>query len=309
LDGYKNNSGVELVSFVDTDFEKAQHFAREAGGRAVAHHKEMIREIKLDGVTVCTIPASHRVIVLDLLNAGVHVLCEKPLAVSMAEAREMVGSAKERNLLLLTAYKFRFFDEVLQAKELIEKGSLGRILNFRLMFGGYLDAGGTWYSHKEFSGGGVIMDNGPHAIDLIRYLMGEIREISAQAGHFQAIPVEDTSKLTFYMDSGSVGTADLSWSASIPSRSYLEIYGEDGAALLDFEGITYKYKTWNDWKRIPNRLKAKESFSRQIDHFVDAIRNGKPTRIDNQDGLKAQMAIEAAYESIILDKKVAIRKA
>jgi predicted dehydrogenase len=85
----------------------------------------------------------------------------------------MEEKATEKRLILLTAFKFRFHDEVLKAKEVIEKGSLGRVLNFRLMFSGYMNMTQTWYVNKELSGGGVIMDNGPHAVDLVRFLLGE----------------------------------------------------------------------------------------------------------------------------------------
>jgi predicted dehydrogenase len=142
------------------------------------------------------------------------------------------------------------------------------------------------------------MDNGPHALDLIRYLFGEINSVSAQKSNYQDIEVEDTAKLTLFLENGTLGTVDLSWSASVPSQAYLEIYGEDGAALLDLQGITYKFKTWDEWKRIPGRINAKEAFARQIDHFVDSITGKRPLIIGNEDGLKSQMAIEAAYKSI-----------
>ena len=87
----------------------------------------MIKNEKLDGVSVCTVPSTHREIVLDLLDAGINVLCEKPLAISGTEALEMTQKAKEKNRILLTAFKFRFFDEVQRVKELLDKRSFGKI--------------------------------------------------------------------------------------------------------------------------------------------------------------------------------------
>jgi perosamine synthetase len=297
FEAYKANPRVELVAFSDTAFVKAQDFAKEVNAVAYSSHKEMMTQAKLDGVSVCTLPSTHREIAIDLLQGGVPVLCEKPLAISVKQAQEMVETAEAKNLLLLTAFKFRFFEEVLRAKELLEKGGIGRVLSFRIMFGGILNAAGTWYSKEEFSGGGVIMDNSTHAIDLARYLFGEVESVSAQTKTLQDIAVEDTAELTLVMKNGCFGTVDLSWNISIPSQAYLEIYGEEGTILLDNQGVTYKFKTWDKWKRITNQMSAKEAFSSQINHFVESISSNRSTIIQNDDGLKAQIVVEAAYRS------------
>jgi predicted dehydrogenase len=306
LDAYKSNPLVELVAFADTDLNRAQEFAKEIGTVAYSSHREMIELASLDGASICTVPSTHKDIAVDLLGAGINVLCEKPLAISGIQAKEMVDKASEKNLLLLPAFKFRFYDEVQKTKELLDKRGLGKILNFRLMFGGYLDAAGSWYSRKEISGGGVIIDNASHAIDLVRYLFGEVSSISAQVKTLQEIEVEDTAKLTLFMENGGFGTVDLSWNVSVPSRTYLEIYGEDGTALLDAEGVTYKFKTWNEWKRIPNQATIQEAFVRQTNHFVNSIANKKPAVLNNDDGLKSQLIIEAAYRSAKEEKKIEI---
>jgi perosamine synthetase len=306
LDAYKRNPKVQLVGLADIDRAKSRQFAQEVGARAYESHRELVAKEKLDGVSLCTVPSTHREIALDLLDAGVHVLCEKPLAVSGAQAREMVARAQQKNRLLLTAFKFRFFEEVVKARELIQKGSFGRIFNFRLMFGGYIDMTGTWYARRDLAGGGIIMDNGPHAADLIRYLLGEIQSVWARCGRYQGIEVEDTAQLTFTLANGCVGTADLSWSASVPSRSYFEAYGEDGAMLLDWQGVACKYKTWSDWKRIDNKLTVKDAFARQIDHFVRAIHDGQASILGNGAGLQSQLVIDAAYESLKTQTAVAL---
>jgi predicted dehydrogenase len=110
------------------------------------------------------------------------------------------------------------------------------------------------------------------------------------------------------MENGSFGTVDLSWNMSVPSRTYLEIYGEDGTALLDAEGVTYKFKTWNEWKRIPNRTSIKEAFSRQTNHFVNSIASKKPMVLNAEDGLKSQRIIDAAYKSAKEEKSIDVRE-
>jgi dTDP-4-amino-4,6-dideoxygalactose transaminase/predicted dehydrogenase len=309
LDSYKTDPRVELVGFVDTAIERAQAFAKETGGRGYTSHGEMLADTSLDAVSVCTVPSSHRDIVIDLLNAGAHVICEKPLAISVAQAEEMAWVARQRNRLLFTAFKFRFHDEVRRAKELIDTGSLGKILNFRLMFGGRIDMKGQWYANKALAGGGIIMDNGPHAADLMQYLFGDIKSISAEAATFQGLEVEDTAKLDVCMASEAVGTGDLSWCVRIPPRAYLEIYGEDGAASLDAEGVSYRFKTWSEWKRTANQVDGKGAFARQMHYFIDAVGGQNPLGLGNDEGVASQRVIAAAYESIELNRKVAITAA
>lgn len=305
LNAYKKNPRVQCAAFADTDIKKADEFARETagrlplgGGNAYSDYREMSRREKLDGISVCTIPSTHERIVTDLLDAGIHVLCEKPLAVSAGQAKAMVSKARERNKLLLTAFKFRFFEEVQKAKEILSAGGMGRTLSFRLMFGGHINMEGTWYADKDSSGGGVIMDNGPHAFDLIRYLLGDIQKVSAEAGTYQNINVEDTAHIMCVLQNGAKGAIDISWTTTVPAKTYLEIYGEDGCILLDFQGLSYKFKTWDEFKRVPNTGDIKSAFARQIDHFVGAVAGQTPSIVHNEDGLKTQEMIESAYASV-----------
>lgn len=306
LDSYKKNSQAKVVAVADTDFARAQAFARGINTRAYSSHSEMIEKEALDGVSVCTVPSTHRDIAVELLKAGINVLCEKPLAISVSQAEEMARTAKETNRLLFTAFKFRFYDEVARAKDLVTTGALGKIVSFRLMFGCHLDMAGTWYAKRELAGGGVIMDNGPHAFDLIRHLFGEIEDVSAETRNPQALEVEDTAKLTVSLQSGAVGVVDLTWSVAVPPQAYLEIYGEDGAALLDLEGISYRFETWSEWKRVPNAVGLKEAFARQIDHFVEAIQGKRPLLLGNGEGLRSQTLIDAAYESAKRGSKIGV---
>jgi predicted dehydrogenase len=307
LDAYKTNPQVEFVGFVDTAIDRAEKFAREVGGRAFRSHTELLNAASVDAVSLCTVPATHHDIALDLLGAGVNVLCEKPLAISVTEAEEMSLRAKQANRLLFTAFKFRFHDEVRKAKELIDAGSLGKILNFRLMFGGYMDMTGQWYAQKALSGGGIIMDNGPHAADLMHHLFGKVQSVSAMVGRIQNLEVEDTAKLDVCMENHTVGTSDLSWSVRIPAKAYLEIYGEDGAAALDAEGISYRFKTWSEWKRVPNQLDAKGAFARQVHYFVDAVLGKNPLSLGNGEGVASQRVIAAAYESVERERRINIQ--
>ena len=298
FEAYRNHPEVVMAAFCDTNEDRANDLAKRIGAKVYTDYNEMFRQEKLQGVSICTIPSTHRDITTAALNADVHVLCEKPLAISVSEAEAMMKLAKEKQKILLSAFKFRFFEEVQQAKEILEKKMLGKIYNFRLMFGGYINMAGTWYVQKEISGGGIIIDNGPHAFDLVRHLLGEIKTVKASVHKFQDIPVEDTAEIFCELEDGATGNVDVSWSIPVPAQSYFEIYGEEGAILLDFKGLSYKLKTWDDWKRVVNKSDGKAAFERQTNHFVDSLAGRIPLVTTPEDGLKVQYLIDSAYKSL-----------
>ena len=152
------------------------------------------------------------------------------------------------------------------------------------------------------------MDNGPHAIDLVRYLLGEVKDVSAQLTNFQDLEVEDTAQLNLILENGAVGTVDISWSTSIPAQNYMEVYGENGTILLDIKGISYRFKTWNEFKRVPNQLDAKGAFALQFHHFVKAISGKEPMVVRNEDGLETQKIIAKAYASLEPDDQLLSRR-
>lgn len=298
LEAYRKMDNVQLAAFTDTDIERANTFAKKLNTNAYSDYRELFQKEKLDGVSICTIPSTHKEIVAAALDAGVNVLCEKPLSISPADAQHMAEKARSKNKTLLTAFKFRFFDEIKSAKELLDKNSIGKVMSFRLMFGGYISMAGTWFANKDLAGGGVIMDNGPHAFDLVRYLLGEIDHVEAQTFKGQDIPLEDTAQVYCRLHNGGRGVLDLSWTLPVPSNTYFEIYGEEGTILIDFAGISYKFKTWDQWKRIDNQASMKEGFARQMTHFVEAIQGAQPQITTIDDGVRSQQLIEQAYRSL-----------
>ncbi len=296
VEAYRVNPEAELGAFVDTDLERAEHFAREHGGRAYATHRDLLAAWRPDAASLCTVPATHHEITLDLLNAGVSVLCEKPLAMNPAQAEEMTRRAREKNLVLLTAFKLRFAQEVLRTKELLGEKRLGDIVSFRLFFGGYMDMSASWHSKKEISGGGVLMDNGPHALDLVRYLFGDIEALRTRTWDRSRMGVEDTVRVEVVNSEGVPGMLDMSWLAPAPSKSYLEIFGTEGSAFLDTEGLAYKLRTWADWKRLPSEDGQRAAFAAQIAHFLGAVRGKGTTIVDAAAGFETQRLLDEVYK-------------
>ena len=306
ITGYLENKDVKLIAFCDIREENAKRYAEESGGRTYSDCKIMLEKEKLDGVSVCTPPVSHKEITEDVLSEGVNVLCEKPLAINSNEALSMVETAQKNKCLLITAFKFRFRDEIQSAKRLIKEGKIGKIILARNMFGGFAEMKERFFSKKSISGGGVLIDNGSHSIDLFRFLLGDVRNVSARINTaIQKIEVEDTAKILMEMESGALVTISLSWSAPIPPEHYLEIYGSEGTITLS--PLKYRRKGDKEWTEY--NVENESVFGKETAHFVDCILGkGKPI-VDGVDGLRTQEVMDAAYKSCRENCWIEVKKA
>ena len=130
------------------------------------------------------------------MEQGVHVLCEKPLAISTEEAIRMADTAERCQVVFSMGSKFRFVADVQKAREIIDSGILGDIILYENTFAGFCDMSKRWNSQPAISGGGVLIDNGTHSVDILRYLLGNITELQVVEGRrIQNLPVEDTALL------------------------------------------------------------------------------------------------------------------
>lgn len=194
----------------------------------------------LDDVTpraavVCTPPSTHRAVVGALLDAGVHVLVEKPLAATSRDAWALIGRARERGLALQTAAKFLQMSSIERARQLIADGAIGTLLRVENTFAGVLDPSKDWHGDPSVSGGGVLMDNGPHSINVVTALAGPaeaVRVLSSERR--QGAAVEDA--ITLELRCGSVtGHVVLSWNEGI-AAPIARAVGTDGTLVLGWKG-------------------------------------------------------------------------
>jgi predicted dehydrogenase len=296
--GYAAAPGARLAALYDVDAGRARAFAGKHGGGACVSLEEMLAEAELDAVSVCTPPAFHEEAACAALRAGVAVCCEKPLAHNAESARRMCACAAETGALLVTAYKFRFFPNVLWAKEMLDAGRLGEVLAARVRFAGIIDMSGTWFSKKEVAGGGVMMDNGAHAVDLLRFLLGEVRAVFAVvANRGAAMEVEDSCRMLLDMASGAWGEAALSWAVPQPAN-ILEVHGTAGLLELSGKGGRFLPARGEpeSFAKPDDGLRA-DPFAAQLGWFLDCIDGRREPRATAGDGLRALEIIEAAYAS------------
>ncbi|UCH36412.1 MAG: Gfo/Idh/MocA family oxidoreductase [Armatimonadota bacterium] len=294
---YAGDERVSLVGMADVDMERAERAAAEFGGRAYDDHAEMLDAEHPEAVSICTPPVAHKAPALECIKRGIHVLCEKPLAYSADEAREMVEAARGRGVMLMTAFCHRFHEPVMRARALIAQGRLGRILMYRNRFGGRIPMEGRWFGQKATAGGGALLDTSIHSADLFRFLVGEAGEVRAVMDTMgQGVDVEDSAAMLLRSRDGAIGVIEASWCTPYGVND-IEIYGETGAAIVDYDRNVLRYRVdgMKTWRTV--KPKGADRFSLEVRHFVDCVRGERQPEVTGEDGLKAQLIIEAAYRS------------
>ena len=296
---FTQSDRATLAAVVDCRTAAAQAMAEAAGCAAFESVAQMLDEMELDAAIVCTPPATHRDICLELMQRGVHVLCEKPLSIDSASAREMIGAAEVHNIVFTMASKFRYVADVAQAKSLIASGVIGEVVLFENVFTGRVDMTQRWNSDPLIAGGGVLIDNGTHSVDVTRFCLGELAEIQAMEGHrIQELPVEDTAKMFVRSRSGVLASIDLSWSVSKELPYFIAVYGSAGTLLVGWRESKYRRAGDQEWTVFGKGYDKFDAFRRQIENFAGAVRGEEPLVVTPEDALASVQVIEAAYRSL-----------
>ncbi len=255
-----------------------------------------------DAAVICSPPVTHHGLARTMLEAGRHVLCEKPLTIKSSDARELVEAARKRRLILMMASKFRYVDDVVKAKAILESGLLGKVLLFENSFTGKVDMRSRWNSDPTVAGGGVLIDNGSHSIDLVRYLFGPIEAVQTQIGPpAQELPVEDTVRLQVKTTGGVIGCIDLSWSLQKDIPWYLGIYGTEGSMQIGWAGSRFRQNGSPHWTPFGRGYDKIAAFRRKLANFAASIRGSERPLITAEDALASVEVIEAAYRSAEAD--------
>lgn len=260
---------------------------------------DLVRSESVDAAIVCTPPATHETISVYLLNNRVPVLCEKPLSTSILAAQRMLAAAQRSRVILTMASKFRYVQDVRKAKELVDSGIIGKVILIENSFTSWVDMKGRWNCNAAMSGGGVLIDNGTHAVDILRYLLGNLCDIQVvEALRIQDLPVEDTVRLFVRSRDGVIGTSDLSWSMSKETDTYLQIYGSEGTILVGWKSSRYRRHDSNEWHTFGNGYDKVAAFQKQILNFCDAIRGRDVLHITPYDALASVEVIAAGYAAL-----------
>lgn len=325
---YLENGRVKLTAFYDLNYERAKALAEVYGGTACKSYEELLNRSDVDAVSVCTATSDHGKITVDALNAGKHVLCEKPMAASLEEAEAMVEAANKNGRYLMIDQNQRLTKGHQYAKRLIERGEIGKIITFQTSFGHggpekwSIDSGkSTWFFDKKRAFMGAMADLGIHKIDLVQYLLGEVvaeifsamDTLDKKDADGKAISVEDNAFCVLRMESGIMGTMTASWTHYGAEDNSTVFYGSDGIMRI-YDSPEYTIKVIPKsgggvlYKLDQIQTNDHQTSTGIIDAFVSSILEEKEPEISGQSVLEAMRAVWAAAESAKCGKMIAVER-
>lgn len=296
---FQTNNCCELVAVADVNRESAKAFAEPFGAKSFSDHKILGENVEIDAVIVATPPDSHPEIATFFMQKGVHVLCEKPLCLSVAEATAMIETATAQNVVFTMATKFRYCEDVVKAKAIIASGVLGEIVQFENAFTAKVDMSKRWNSDKKTAGGGVLIDNGTHSVDIIRYFLGAITDVLAfETGKTQNLSVDENVKLFARTINGIVASVDLTWGINKELPNFISVYGTNGTLHIGWRESKYKLNSSPDWNIFGKGYDKVQAFRAKLENFRNAISDGEELLTKPADALASVEVIEAAYCSL-----------
>ncbi len=307
-EAYVNNvrtvPGAELVGVADDDRARGEHIATMLGVRLWPTYEDLLAQ-KLDGVIVCSENTRHRECVQMAARAGIHVLCEKPLATTLADAEAILEVCAHAGVDLMVAFPMRFSAPLLAARRAIEEGRLGEIsCCVTTNQGQNPRRHRDWFVEKRLAGGGAVMDHTVHLVDVLRwYLRSEVTEVYAQTTDL--LPggngnVETGGLILLTFANGVFATIDCSWSrpASYPTWGglTLELIGKRGVMLVN--AFRQNLTIYPDRSpTISLRNWGPDANQAMISEFVSSIRERRRPVVTGSDGYRALETVIAAYES------------
>lgn len=319
--------GVELVAVHDERRSYAEDFARQFGIARVAASRDELLANDIDAVVVMSHTAAHREDVLACARAGKHVLIDKPIALTVAEAREMVDQADRAGIVFMLAYHVRFLPVYQKAKALIDEGVIGRPLTMKMSIRcplRYVTDTPTsttpgWYVDRALAGGGGFLDHAVHYSDAMRYLLGSegvrvIGKVAKLTDH--DIALDDYGVCVVTTDKGQIVTLESTWHAAdwyspMASPEECLIVGTGGeihvhhqkSPQLEVSGRGIAGRQYFDWQGDDRQMIAYRNI---VVDFARAIGDRTAPGASGHDGLKALAIIEAAYRSSAIGREVEV---
>ena len=305
--------GVQLMGIADDDATRGEHFARHYETRFYPSYEALLAD-QPDGVIVCSENVLHRPLVELAAQAGVHVLCEKPLATTLTDGQAMLDACRQAGVVLMTAFPMRFSAPVLEIKSLLGTGQLGRLLACSATNQGqnpkrYRD----WFVDKTLAGGGSVFDHTVHLADMLRwYLDSEVVEVYAQTNriiHRDAVEVETAGLLMLTFADGAFASIDCSWSRPLNYPTWggltFDLICEKGVVNVD--AFSQNLVSYSNRSQTPSWIPwGSDSDQAMVGEFLSAIAENRTPRVTGYDGYKAMEVALAAYRSAELGKPVTL---
>ena len=303
---------AELYGVFDHSPERREAFAAKYGVRAYASYAAMLADPAIDAVIICTPSGLHADQAVQALREGKHVVLEKPMALSVADCEKLCREAELSRCLLTVISQHRFREDVQTVKRLIDEGAFGKLVMCDLYMKYWRDpsyyASGAWRGTWQMDGGGALMNQGIHGVDLMRYMVGDAKLLRGRAKTLvHDIEVEDTAAALVEFDCGALGVIEASTSAYPGFSRRIEIHGSKGyATLVDSTlerlcvsgEVLVEQTVATDVGTASNpSLLGHEGHLLQLKNFVAAIRGEEELLITARDGCEAVRLIEEIYRS------------
>jgi predicted dehydrogenase len=314
---YRDNPHVEEIVFYDRNPKRAMELASMFDGSVAKTVDELLDDPTIQVISDCSSNEYHHIFTTKALLSGKHVLCEKPIALTIDEAKEMIDAQKKSGKKLMVDHNQRFTRAHQKAREILQNEELGRILTFKTTFGhsgpehwGVNKSNSTWFFKKERSGLGVAGDLGIHKVDLLHYLLDdEVEQVSAFHGALDKVnengePIEvcDNIVCSLKTKKGRLGTAAFSWTYYGEEDNSTIMYCEKGIMKI-YHNDQYQLEVvTKDGEKIRYQLEGiqtndNQSKSGVMDAFIDCVRLDKMPLVTGDDALSSLKVIIGIIKS------------
>lgn len=332
IQAYLKNKEVELVAFCDKNADRLKEKGELYGvTRLYPTHEELLANEDIDAVSICTWNNSHAEIAIAALEAGKHVLVEKPLSMTVAEAEAVEAAANKTGKVLQVGFVRRHGDNTKILKQFIDQGELGELYYAKASCIRRLGNPGGWFSDKTRSGGGPLIDLGVHMIDVCWYMMGKPRPVSVSGNTYSKLgnrsnvenlsfyqaadydpslnDVEDLANALIRFENGASLYVDVSFTLHAKEDElFVKLFGDKGGAEIEPELALVLEKNntiLNIAPQVDNlSFDFDKAFGNEIDHFVECCKEGKESIAPAADGVEVMKMLAAVYESARTGKEV-----
>jgi len=317
---------TEIIAVADVQPQRAQEAAAQWGApHAFTSHQELLALDELDAVSICTFTQAHYQPAVDALNAGKHVLVEKPMAATTDQAVAMARAARHSGKILMVDMKWRFMPEILAARQAIQNGQIGSVYYAEAIGWQHRGIPGGSFIRQDMAGGGALMDNGVYTLDALLYMLGHPKPLTVSgtaANIFGASPegnwdptdfsVEDFGSAYIRLEGGITLFFGHAWAINFDEQWSLRLAGNLGAVELAPFGsgppLRIRRGSYGGLEDItPQQLpEGQHDINYAVARFIDAIQHGKPSPVPADTFLYTNVIFDALYESSRLGREVPV---
>jgi predicted dehydrogenase len=316
LPAFKNTKKCKLVALVSHDYERAKHLGKKFGVKdcySYEDYERSLRHPEVEAVFIASVNGAHAEQTIRAASARKHVLCEKPMANTVAECRRMVDACRANKVRLMIAYRKYFEPASVALKNLVASGKLGRLRHIFSTYTEIVDPvkAGHWQLNHSLAGGGSLMDIGIYCVNTMRWLAGS-SPVEATATAWTDDPqrfseVEDSIAFRLIHPGGLVCQGTSSYTAM--AASFVQVHGDKGWAALNpafafEEERRFFGKIQGRW--FERKFKVIDEFVLELDHFAHCIRQSREPGPHGMEGLEDIATIEAIYRSVRENRTIRI---